>query len=109
MRALFLGGAGFIGTPAVEDLVATSDFAEIVLGDNDLKKAEELVSRLNDKRLSTRLVDVTKEDELVETMRPARSMGFSCSRSEPAPTFAVVSFRSSKIFLRVSSTYGVSM
>jgi lysine 6-dehydrogenase len=69
MKALFLGGAGFIGTPAVEDLVATSDFSEIVLGDIDIKKAENLVTRLNDKRLSTRYVDVDNENQLVESMR----------------------------------------
>ena len=69
MRALFLGGAGFIGTQAVEDLVRASDFSQIVLGDNDVEKAQKLVSRLNDKRLSASPVDVTKENELVEAMK----------------------------------------
>jgi len=69
VRALFLGGPGFIGTQAVEDLVATSDFSEIVLGDSDLGKAQKLASRLNDKKLSAIAVDVTKENELVETMK----------------------------------------
>jgi saccharopine dehydrogenase-like NADP-dependent oxidoreductase len=69
VRVLFLGGAGFIGTPAVEDLVATSDFSEVVLGDSDLEKAQKLIARLNDKRLSAVLVDVTRENELVETMK----------------------------------------
>jgi lysine 6-dehydrogenase len=69
MKALFLGGAGFIGTPAVEDLVATSDFSEIVLADIDIKKAENLVARLNDKRLSSKYVDVDNENQLVESMR----------------------------------------
>jgi saccharopine dehydrogenase-like NADP-dependent oxidoreductase len=69
MKALFLGGAGFIGTQAVEDLVRSSDFSEITLGDNDPGKAQQLVSRLNDRRLSVRALEVTKENELVEAMK----------------------------------------
>lgn len=69
MKALFLGGAGFIGTPAVEDLVKTSDFSEIVLGDINLEKAQKLVSRINDKKLSAKFVDVTKEKEFLETVK----------------------------------------
>jgi lysine 6-dehydrogenase len=69
MKALFLGGAGFIGTAAVEDLVATSDFQEIVLGDVDINKAESLVARLNDRRLSASHIDVDNESELVQSMR----------------------------------------
>ena len=69
MRALVLGGAGFIGTPATEDLVRTSDFSEIVLGDSDIQKADKLVARLNDKRLSTKVVDANDEDALFESAR----------------------------------------
>jgi len=69
MRALVLGGAGFIGTPATEDLVRTSGFSEIVLGDFSIEKADKLVSRLNDERLSTKLVDANDEDALLESIR----------------------------------------
>jgi len=69
MKALFLGGAGFIGTQAVEDLVGSSDFSEITLGDNDPAKAQQLVARLNDRRLSVRALDVLQENELVEAMK----------------------------------------
>ena len=68
MRALVLGGAGFIGTPATEDLVRTSGFSEIVLGDFSIEKADKLVSRLNDERLSTKLVDANDEDALLESI-----------------------------------------
>jgi len=69
MRVLVLGGAGFIGETAVEDLVRTSDFSEIVIGDIDVQKAQKLVSRLNDPRLTMKAVDVTKETQLLESVR----------------------------------------
>lgn len=40
LRILVLGGAGFIGSEAVKNLVKTSDFSETVIGDIDLEKAK---------------------------------------------------------------------
>jgi len=68
MRVLFLGGAGFIGTPALEDMVRTSNFSEIVLGDSDTQKAEKLISRLNHERLSVRMVDASNEERLLDSI-----------------------------------------
>jgi len=65
MRILVLGGAGYIGSQAVRDLVETSDFTQITIGDIDLPKAEALVRRLGDDRLSAVKVDVKDEASLI--------------------------------------------
>ena len=69
MRILVLGGAGFIGSEAVKDLVKTSDFSEIVVGDIDLEKAKKFVAELKDERVSAIKIDVRNEKELVNTLK----------------------------------------
>ncbi len=48
MRILVLGGAGAIGSEATKDLVETSGFSEIVLGDVAEERTNEFISRLGD-------------------------------------------------------------
>jgi len=69
MRALVLGGAGAIGSEATADLVKTSSFSEIVLGDVAIDRTDEFISKLRDKRLSTIRVDANSVDELAEAMK----------------------------------------
>ncbi len=68
MRILLLGGAGAMGSETTKDMVKTSDFSEIVLGDINVEKVKTFISKLNDKRLSVAKVDANNVDELAKTM-----------------------------------------
>jgi len=69
MRILVLGGAGAIGSETTKDLVNTSNFSEIVLGDVSVDKTREFISRLGDKRLSVIKVDANNIEELAKAMK----------------------------------------
>ena len=69
MKIFCLGAAGRICREAVHDLVTHSEFEQIVLGDYDLSAAEEVKSRLNDRRLSAVKVDVRNVPETAALMR----------------------------------------
>lgn len=69
MRFLVLGGAGAIGSVSVRDLLRNPHVEEVVVADIDERKGKEFVSKLGDGRASFKRMDVTKEDELAETMK----------------------------------------
>jgi len=69
MRVLVLGGAGAIGSEATRDLVETSDFSEIVLGDVALERTGKFVSGLRAERLSFVKADANKVEELAKVMK----------------------------------------
>lgn len=69
MRIFILGGAGAMGSETTKDIVRTSDFSEIVIGDVAVERAKEFVSNLNDERLSVVKVDANNVDELVDAMK----------------------------------------
>ena len=69
MKILVLGGAGAIGSEATTDLVQTSNFSEIVLGDVDIERTEKFISKLGDKRLSAISVDANNVEELAKRMK----------------------------------------
>jgi len=69
MRILVLGGAGAIGSEATKDLVETSGFSEIVLGDVAAERTNEFISKLGDKRLSFVKADANNIEELAELMK----------------------------------------
>jgi len=69
MRVLVLGGAGAIGSEATKDLVKTSDFSEIVLGDIAIEPTREFVSKIGDKRLSVVKADANNVKELAGVMK----------------------------------------
>lgn len=69
MRILILGGAGAMGSETTKDIVSTSDFSEIAIGDIAVERAKDFISKLNDKRLSVVKVDASKVDELVSLMK----------------------------------------
>lgn len=69
MKILVLGGAGAIGSEATKDLVKTSSFSEIVLGDLAEERTKEFISKLGDSRLSFVKADANNVEELAGLMR----------------------------------------
>ena len=69
MKILVLGGAGAMGSETTKDLVNTSDFTEIAIGDIDVQKVKNFISKLNDERLSAVKVDANNINELANTMK----------------------------------------
>jgi len=69
MRILVLGGTGAMGSETTKDLVNTSDFSEIVIGDIAVEKAKEFISKLNDDRLSVVRADASNVNELASIMK----------------------------------------
>jgi len=69
MRILVLGGAGAIGSEATTDLVKTSDFSEIVLGDIAVERTKEFISKLGEKRLSVVEADANNVEELAKVIK----------------------------------------
>jgi saccharopine dehydrogenase-like NADP-dependent oxidoreductase len=69
MKVLSLGGAGAVCQHATRDLVEFSDFEEIVIGDYDVKAAEELAAEIDDPRLRVLRVDAEDYDALVSIFR----------------------------------------
>ena len=49
MKAIVLGGCGAVGSNAVKTLVKTETFSEVVIGDFNMGKAEEMVARMGGK------------------------------------------------------------
>lgn len=70
MKILALG-CGAMGKVAIRDLVEHSDFEEIIVADYDVKKAEEYVRSLGDRRLQAEFIDVTDRPGLVKLMKRA--------------------------------------
>lgn len=64
MNILVLGGCGFVGSEVVEDLLGTSEFSKIVIGDIELEKAKAHASSFNDPRLSAEFVDTYDKGKL---------------------------------------------
>jgi saccharopine dehydrogenase-like NADP-dependent oxidoreductase len=69
MEILVLGGSGAIGSEATKDLIKTSSFSEIVLGDLAEERTKEFISKLGDKRLSFVKADANNVEELAGLMK----------------------------------------
>jgi len=69
MKILVLGGAGAIGSEATKDLVETSSFSEIVLGDAAAERTKAFISKLGDKRLSFVEADANNVEKLAGLMK----------------------------------------
>jgi len=69
VKILVLGGAGAIGSEATKDLVKTSSFSEIVLGDLAEERTKDFISKLGDKRLSFVRADANNIEELAAVMK----------------------------------------
>lgn len=76
MKVLVLG-SGNIGSVATQDFASSMRSTEIVLGDYDEKRAKRVAQKLGENNVSWVQVDVTKRDELVDTLkRFDLAMGF---------------------------------
>ena len=69
MRIIVLGGCGEMGSEVTRDLAQTSEFAEIVIADLDLAKAQGLARELDGGRVRAVQVDARDEQALTETFR----------------------------------------
>jgi len=69
VKILVLGGAGAIGSEATKDLVKTSSFSEVVLGDLAEERTEKFISELGDSRLSFVKADANNVEELAGLMK----------------------------------------
>ena len=58
MKVIVLGGCGAVGSNAVKTLVKTETFSEVVIGDFNMEKAEEMVAQMGSK-LSAVKMDAT--------------------------------------------------
>ncbi|MGD2205492.1 MAG: saccharopine dehydrogenase C-terminal domain-containing protein [Anaerolineae bacterium] len=67
MRILALGGAGAVAKESTRDLVAFSDFDEIVIADHDIETAETLVTAIGDPRLKVIHFDANDYDAMLHT------------------------------------------
>ncbi len=68
MRILFLGGVGTIGSEALRDLVASTDF-EITIGDADVEKAKQFARSLASDRLDVEYLNADNESKLVDILK----------------------------------------
>jgi len=61
MKAIVLGGCGAVGSNAVKTLVKTETFSEVVIGDFNMGKAEEMVARMGSKLSAVKMdaADIT--------------------------------------------------
>ncbi|MEW6734425.1 MAG: saccharopine dehydrogenase NADP-binding domain-containing protein [Acidobacteriota bacterium] len=69
MRIIVLGGCGAMGSELTRDLAETSDFAEIVIADADLAKAQKLAAELGNGRVQAISVDVSDATTLPAVLR----------------------------------------
>ncbi|HYX42150.1 MAG TPA: saccharopine dehydrogenase NADP-binding domain-containing protein, partial [Pyrinomonadaceae bacterium] len=69
MRIIVLGGCGEMGSEVTRDLAQTSEFAEIVIADLDLAKAQGLARELGGGRVRAVQADARDEQALIETFK----------------------------------------
>jgi len=69
MRILALGGAGAVCEHSTRDLVAFSDFDEIVIGEYNVAAAEKLAADIDDPRLKVLEINADNYDELVNAFK----------------------------------------
>ena len=71
MKIVVLGGAGKMGSLAVEDLVINAQVAEIVIADRDHEMARAVAEYLDSPKLSVQTVDLNDHEALVQLLQPA--------------------------------------
>ena len=62
-KILVLGGVGAMASETTVDLVKTSDFAEIMVADIDIAKAESVTKTMGDKRLRVAKINADSIDD----------------------------------------------
>jgi saccharopine dehydrogenase-like NADP-dependent oxidoreductase len=68
MRILVLGGAGKMGSLAVQDLILNPRVDEVVLADINSEAAEEIIAYLRSPKLTIRIVNLTDHDNLAQAL-----------------------------------------
>ncbi|MEA3221581.1 MAG: saccharopine dehydrogenase NADP-binding domain-containing protein [Thermodesulfobacteriota bacterium] len=68
-KVIVLGGCGAVGSVAVKTLVNSDVFSEIVIGDVNIEKANELISQLGSEKLSAIKVDASDENGIKDAVR----------------------------------------
>lgn len=73
MKIIVLGGAGMMGSIAVQDLARSEGVDQVVIADRNLKAAEEVAGIIGNPKVSLAKVDVRDHEALVELLRGAGS------------------------------------
>lgn len=68
-KVVILGGAGQVGEAALRDLIETSDVAEIVIADINLKAGQKLLDKVKCGYVSAKKTDVTNSQETVNLLK----------------------------------------
>jgi len=63
-RIMVLGGCGTVGSAAVKTLSFLDEFSEIIIGDIEIEKAEQLAARISAEKISATETDVLDLDSL---------------------------------------------
>ncbi|HDI12066.1 MAG TPA: hypothetical protein ENF63_00565 [Candidatus Bathyarchaeota archaeon] len=71
MRILVLGGAGAMGMVTVRDLAEAPEVSEVIIGDINVEKAEEVAEWAGKEKISIRKVDVSSIEDLASVMKDA--------------------------------------
>lgn len=71
MKIVLLGGAGAMGRITAMDLVDSPDVKSIVVADANVKNAQEVAAKLNDKRLSVAKVDASDSTNIDPLLQDA--------------------------------------
>lgn len=71
MKIIVLGGAGDMGSHAVEDLAENKDVSKIILADLNEKKAKNIIKELDSKKVYFRPIDLNNHGDLVEKISDA--------------------------------------
>lgn len=68
-KVICLGGCGVVGSVAVKTLASFSDFSEVVIGDINVEKAQELI-QVNPDKIAFQKIDVNNFENLVDALKP---------------------------------------
>jgi len=71
MRIAVLGGAGAMGMVTTRDLADSPAVSEVILCDANVEKAKEVASWVASDKLSTRRVDISNQESLIEAVKDA--------------------------------------
>ncbi|RLI18907.1 hypothetical protein DRO54_09515, partial [Candidatus Bathyarchaeota archaeon] len=71
MKILVLGGAGAMGMVTVRDLADSPGVSEVIIGDANIKKAQEIAKWANKGKVSIQKVDISNFESLTSAMKEA--------------------------------------
>ena len=71
MKILVLGGAGKMGSVAVQDLVLNASVTEVIIADMNVQAASEIAQYLNSPKIRIERVDLSDHHALVNVLRQA--------------------------------------